>query len=34
MRSYGVPDKTVGVKVDVYEGFECTECEKVQDTKE
>ena len=24
MRSYGVPDKTVGVKADVYEGFECT----------
>ena len=24
MTSYGIPDKTVGVKPDVYERFECT----------
>ena len=24
MTSYGIPDKTVGVKADIYERFECT----------
>ena len=26
--SCGIPDKTVGVKADVYDGFECTVVER------